>query len=227
MSATYQWGGVARLDLVSAPPSTGLVFYGPPALHVHAMPLLSQHDLVQSAATLAAQHRTSWHDSAQRDSAQHEAAQHDSAQATATKPDQSSSQQNDSFTLHNSGHRDSLDSQPGGFSTHQDLSQVPHLADLEADDVMLAQHSANKQWQEEEEHPQLQAEPNGLGRPHTGNGHQHEIAGEEDDWDDEGLFAETSVLARGGLRVTEKASFTAFDCLVCGVHVMCVRGNTV
>ncbi|KAL0044056.1 hypothetical protein WJX82_006266 [Trebouxia sp. C0006] len=43
-SATYQWGGVARLDIVSAPPSTALAFYGPPALHVHALPLVAEEE---------------------------------------------------------------------------------------------------------------------------------------------------------------------------------------
>ena len=190
VSATYQWGGVARLDLVSAPPGTALAFYGPSALHVHAMPLLSQHDLVQSAAALAAQPRTSQHDSAQ-----HEAA---------TKP---RSQQNDSLTSHSSEQHDAADSHLGMFGTDQNLPQAPHAADSEADDVTQAQHSLNKQWQKEEEYPDLQAELTGLG-------HQRKPAGEEDKGSDEGLFAETSVLARGGLKVTEKASLTALDCLV-------------
>ena len=214
VSATYQWGGVVRLDLVSAPPGTALVFYGPPALHVHAMPLLSQHDLVQSAAALAAQHRTSQHDSAQHDSAQHDSAQHDSAQhdsaqTTATEPNQSSSQRNGSVTSHSSQHHGAWDAQAAVFTTLRDTSQVPHAADSEADDGgMPAQHSPDEQLQDEEEEKHLlQAE-------------LHAAAGEEDDGGNAKLFAETSVLARGGLKVTEKASLTSFDCLVCGLVLM-------
>ena len=211
---------MARLDLVSAPPGTALVFYGPPALQVHAMPLLSQHDLVQSAAALAAQHRASHHDSAQRDSpqrdsAQHATAQRDSAQATNTEPDQSSSLQNDRLTSHSSEHHDAADAQAQMSSTHQDLSQLPHAADSEAGDVMLTQHSSKQPWQEEEEHHRLQAELTGLGHQHTALRHQHAAGGEEDEGGDEGLFAETSVRARGGLKVTEKASPVVLDCFLC------------
>ena len=209
------------MDLVSAPPGTALVFYGPPALQVHAMPLLSQHDLVQSAAALAAQHCTSKHGSAQRDSplpnsphhdsAQHETAQRDSAQTTDTEPDQSSSPENNRVTSHSSEHYDAADSQPGMFSTHQDLHQVPHEAHSEADDVMLAQHSSKEPWQEEDKHPRLQAELPGIGHQHTALRHQRAAAGEEDEGVDKGLFAESSVLARGGLKVTEKASLVVSE----------------
>jgi nitric-oxide synthase len=34
--ASYWWGGVARIDVLSCPPDTRLVFYGPPALRVEA-----------------------------------------------------------------------------------------------------------------------------------------------------------------------------------------------
>lgn len=51
MSATYQWGGLARLDIVSAPYGTGLAFFGPPALSVHPMPLLQPDEQVQSSAS--------------------------------------------------------------------------------------------------------------------------------------------------------------------------------
>ena len=221
VSATYQWGGVARLDLVSAPPGTALVFYGPPALHVHAMPLLSQHDLVQSAA---AQHRTSQHNSAQHDSAQHDSAQrdsaqgdaaqgdsaqlataqHDSAPATITQDDLSSSQQNGSVTSHITEHQDAADSQPGVFRNDQDLSQTPQAVDSDADDgVLPTGYSSDRQLQQQA-HQLLQAES------HANLGYQEAAAGEEDDGDDEGLFAEASVLARGGLKVTEKASRTCF-----------------
>lgn len=215
VSATYQWGGVARLDLVSAPHSTALVFYGPPALHVHAMPLLSQLDLVQSAAAQArtSQHDSSQHDSAQRDSAQRDSAQgdsaqlataqHDSAQANLTRHNLSSSQQNGSVTLHNTEHH-AADAQPGVFSNDQDLSQTPQAVDSEADEgVSPTEHSSDRQLQPQA-HQLSQAEP------HATVGYQEAAADEEDGGDDEGLFAEASVLARGGLKVTEKVSQTWF-----------------
>lgn len=213
MSATYQWGGVARLDLVSAPPGTALVFYGPPALHVHAMPLLSQHDMVQSAAVLPAQHCTSQHDSAERDSAHLDAAQHDSAQAKATQPDESHSEQNGSSS-HNSGRHEAAHShsQKQKFSTHQDLSQASHAADSEpADGVMPAQHVSEKQSQRQAQ--QLLQED-----AHATGGPRHAAAGKEGEGDNEGLFAEASVVARGGLKVTEKASHVAFRVPGLGVN---------
>ena len=37
---SYLWGGLARVDVLDAPLSTSLAFYGPHALRVHAVPLL-------------------------------------------------------------------------------------------------------------------------------------------------------------------------------------------
>ena len=47
MAATYLWGGIARLDILSAPSETALAFYGPPCLHVEPLPLLDEDDLVE------------------------------------------------------------------------------------------------------------------------------------------------------------------------------------
>ena len=210
VSATYQWGGVARLDLVSAPRGTALVFYGPPALHVHAMPLLSQHDLVLSAAAQprtsqhnSAQHESAQCDSAQGDSAQLATAQHDSAQAILTQHNLSSSQQNGSVPSHNTEYQDAADSQPGVFDTDPHLSQTPQAMDSGVDDgVSPTGYLPDRQVQQQAH--LLQAEP------HVNLGYQEAAAGEEDNGDNEGLFAEASVLARGGLKVTEKASRTCF-----------------
>ncbi|KAL3152747.1 hypothetical protein ABBQ38_012336 [Trebouxia sp. C0009 RCD-2024] len=222
VSATYQWGGVARLDVVSAPPGTALVFYGPPALHVHAMPLLSQHDMVQSASTLAAQHSSSLHDAAQRDSAQRdsaglEAAQHgsaqrdsaqqdsaqsnaaerDSAQAEAAEADQSHSQHLSSSPVSNNFHT-TANAQSTRLRTQQDLSRTSDAADSEADEGLApAQHLSDIQ-SPKQARQLLQAEPHGT------VSHQHAAAGEEEEEGDEGLFAEASVQARGGLKLTEK-----------------------
>ena len=38
--ASYFWGGLVRIDIFAAPLSIGLVFFGAPALKVHALPLL-------------------------------------------------------------------------------------------------------------------------------------------------------------------------------------------
>lgn len=46
-SATYMWGGVARIDVVSCPSATHLVFYTPPAVSVAALPLLGEDDYVE------------------------------------------------------------------------------------------------------------------------------------------------------------------------------------
>lgn len=40
VGGTYLWSGLARLDVLSAPPSASFVFYGPPALRCAALPLL-------------------------------------------------------------------------------------------------------------------------------------------------------------------------------------------
>lgn len=44
VAATYMWGGLVRIDVLSAPPSTHLVFYGPKALKVFDLPLLGGGD---------------------------------------------------------------------------------------------------------------------------------------------------------------------------------------
>ena len=41
---SYFWGGLARIDMLDAPLSTSLAFYGPHALRVHAVPLLPSRD---------------------------------------------------------------------------------------------------------------------------------------------------------------------------------------
>lgn len=205
--------------MVSAPPGTALVFYGPPALHVHAMPLLSQHAMVQSAATLAAQHSVTQHDSAQHDSAGLEAAQHDSAQrdstlfeaaepdsaqAEAAKADRSQSQHLSSSANPTEFHK-TADPQPTGLSIQQDLSRTSDAADSEAGEGQApAQHLSDIQLPKQARQ-HLQAE-------HDTVSHQHAAAGEEEEEEegDEGLFAEASVQARGGLKSTEKASHVAF-----------------
>ncbi|KAG1679418.1 hypothetical protein FOA52_007709 [Chlamydomonas sp. UWO 241] len=40
VSGTYVWGGLARIDVLAAPPSTTLSFVGPQVLRVYSMPLL-------------------------------------------------------------------------------------------------------------------------------------------------------------------------------------------
>eukprot|EP00879_Flechtneria_rotunda_P017821 GHRR01018680.1.p1 GENE.GHRR01018680.1~~GHRR01018680.1.p1 ORF type:complete len:565 (+),score=194.15 GHRR01018680.1:1522-3216(+) len=40
VSATYIWSGLVRVDIVSGPPSSCIVFYGPPTLRVYGLPLL-------------------------------------------------------------------------------------------------------------------------------------------------------------------------------------------
>ena len=47
-SATYLWGGVARLDIEECPATTQLTFYGPPCLQVHSLPLLGTGEDVQA-----------------------------------------------------------------------------------------------------------------------------------------------------------------------------------
>lgn len=39
-SGSYFWGGLVRIDILNAPVSASLAFYGPKALTVHALPLL-------------------------------------------------------------------------------------------------------------------------------------------------------------------------------------------
>jgi hypothetical protein len=46
VSASYLWSGLARVDVLSGPPSTSLVFYGPKTLRVAALPLLAERQEV-------------------------------------------------------------------------------------------------------------------------------------------------------------------------------------
>lgn len=39
-SGTYLWGGLCRIDVLDAPLTTSLVFYGSKALRIEAVPLL-------------------------------------------------------------------------------------------------------------------------------------------------------------------------------------------
>jgi len=240
-SATYQWGGVARLDIVSAPPGTALAFYGPPALHVHALPLVGQEELVQSAAALAAQA-----DSAQRDTAQHDIAQHSMAQSTSAQRDASGASE---LATHPLDDHDMIQDEPSMNNIMQDWHE-PLPATLQSSSAVqtAGQHHANdqvakvqpqQQQQLQQQQQQLQqqqpqqlqqqlqqqqhvysqqhddpgrhemASSDAFVRPvHEGSVHepvgQAEEEGEEED--EEGLFGEGSVLARGGLRMTDKVT---------------------
>ena len=215
VSATYQWGGVACLDIVSAPLGTALVFYGPPALHVHAMPLLGQDDLLQSAAVLAAQHALAQHGSAQHDSeqlgsAQNESAQNESAkcssaqharaQGNATQSSQNYSQHDDTSphaALDTSTQAAAARSEP---SSRQNNAVARHdLASAKVGDHVVADHeSASKSDLQSPARLQTMQDATQT-QPAAA-----ETEDEETDGANEGLFGEASVLARGGLRMTEK-----------------------
>lgn len=47
VSATYAWGGLVRVDVVSAPPETSVVFYGPSSLMVYDQSLAGEHEALQ------------------------------------------------------------------------------------------------------------------------------------------------------------------------------------
>lgn len=47
VSATYIWGGLVRVDVEHAPPSTALAFYGPKSMRVYDLPLLAGDGEVQ------------------------------------------------------------------------------------------------------------------------------------------------------------------------------------
>ena len=241
-SATYQWGGVARLDIVSAPPGTALAFYGPPALHVHALPLVGKEELVQSAAALAAQA-----DSAQRATAQHDTAQHSTAQSTSAQRDASGASE---LATHPQDDHDMIQDESSMDDIMQDWHE-PLPATLQSSSAVqtAGQHHANdqvakvqpqqqqqqlQQQQQQLQQQQLQqlqqqlqqqqrvysqqhddpgrhemASSDAFVRPvHEGSVHepvgQAEEEGEEED--EEGLFGEGSVLARGGLRMTDKVT---------------------
>ena len=53
-SGTYFWGGLVRIDVLEAPPSAQLVFFGPSALRVTAEPLRQQSSLGLAASRPAA-----------------------------------------------------------------------------------------------------------------------------------------------------------------------------
>jgi nitric-oxide synthase len=42
VSASYLWSGLVRIDILSGPPSTSLVFYGPKSMRVAGLPLLAE-----------------------------------------------------------------------------------------------------------------------------------------------------------------------------------------
>ena len=50
-AGTYLWGSVLRLDVLSGPACTKLTFFGPPALHVQALPLQGVQPLPKSAVS--------------------------------------------------------------------------------------------------------------------------------------------------------------------------------
>ena len=234
-SATYQWGGIARLDVVSAPLSTALVFYGPPALHVHAMPLLSQHDMIQSAAVLAPQQDSTQHGSAQHeskpfDSAQNKIAQnnlaqnnspengpaqHVRAQSNATQNSQNYSQQEDT-SLHAA-----LDT-PSRAATADSEAFSQRKGDVSKDEVTSSKVS---QYMDAHESAHMAQPPAQLQTVQDANATQHHTAAapedEEADGANEGLFGEASVLARGGLRMTEKVCSTLSK-LHCYVFCMAI-----
>ena len=237
VSATYQWGGVARLDIVSAPPGTALVFYGPPALHVHALPLVGQEELVQSAAALAAQS-----DSAQRDTAQHDIAQHSTAQSTSAQRDASGGAQGASdLATHPLDDHGMIQDEPSMDDIMQDWHQ-PLPTSLQSSSAVqpAGQNHASDQavkpqsQQQPQQQPQQQLQQQVQQQQHV-HSQQHDDTGthemassdasvslvhedgahepvrqaeeeEEEEEDEEGLFGEASVLARGGLRTTDKVT---------------------
>ncbi|BDA41159.1 probable nitric oxide-associated protein 1 at N-terminal half [Coccomyxa sp. Obi] len=52
-SGTYFWGGLVRIDVLGAPVSTSLAFYGPKAMHVQSLPLLNDSSDHLGAASAA------------------------------------------------------------------------------------------------------------------------------------------------------------------------------
>ena len=47
VSASYLWSGLVRIDVLSGPPSTSLVFYGPKSMRVAGLPLLAEGQEVE------------------------------------------------------------------------------------------------------------------------------------------------------------------------------------
>ena len=211
---------MARLDIVSAPPGTALAFYGPPALHVHALRLVGQEELVQSAAALAAQC-----DSAQRDTAQHDIAQHSRAQSTSAQRDASGASELATHPLDDHG---MIQDEPSVNDIMQDWHQ-PLPATLQSSSAVLTagQHHANDQVAKplpQQQPQQLQQQQHVYSQQHDDPG-RHEMASsdalaslvheggvhvrqavEKEGEAEEGLFGEASVLARGGLRMTDKVT---------------------
>ena len=240
MSATYQWGGVARLDLVSAPPGAALVFYGPPALHVHATPLLSQHELIQSAAATPAQHDSAQHESTGRDAAEHDSAQLASAQPFSAQPG-TTPHRADSFGARENDHNQHNASQQATFvsseteSISHDLAvaatpesvpsastatlQGPVATSVGVGDLETARQPFWPSSSSSKVHTQPQADQ------HVLDSHQHAAAAAAaeagTDGADEGLFGEASVLARGGLKMTEKASGLVLDLVFLPASIPC------
>lgn len=141
------------------------------------------------------------HDSAQRYSEQLEAVEHESGQAEAAKPDQLHSQHLGSSAEHNNLHS-TAEPQHAVLSNQQNSSHTSDAADLES--MVPAQQRLSDKVLPKQARQPIQAEP------HATGGHQHAAVGGEEEGDDEGLFAEASVLARGGLKATEKASHVAY-----------------
>lgn len=52
--ASYTWGGIGRIDVLSCPPETQLVFYGPAALKVHTLSTSSLQSSEEGKETLGA-----------------------------------------------------------------------------------------------------------------------------------------------------------------------------
>lgn len=247
VSATYQWGGVARVDLVSAPPGTALAFYGPPALRVHALPLVGPEELVQSTAALAAQHDSAQPSSAQTHSADLSRARHDDISQHGTAqhiaiPDaalQPSTAQLNASRRNQAGFDAIIDLEanhddiPDQLSTNDrmlDRHEPPSSSSSSSSSPSLNHAEAPVEQQEESEAPPQQhweseAHPqqhvNDI-RQEASADQQHVTAprtqtGEEDVGDEEeeedSLFAETSVTARGGLRMMQKVTHAQTICM--------------
>ncbi len=214
------------MDVVSAPSGTALAFYGPPALHVHALPFVGQEEVVQSAAALAAQS-----DSAQRDTARHDIAQHSTAQSTLAQRNASGGAQGASeLATHPLDDHDMIQDEPSMNNIVQDWHE-PLPASLQSSNAVqtAGQHHGNDQvakpQPQQQQKQQQQQQQHVYSQQHDDSG-RHEMASldafvspvreegahepvrqaEEEEEGEEGLFGEASVLARGGLRVTDKVT---------------------
>lgn len=215
VSATYQWGGVARVDVVSAPFGTALAFYGPPALHVHALPLVSQHDMVQSAAALATQHDTRQPSTAQRDEGQHGAAQHAAAWHSASEPAQEAAVAADDDSNDHNLIQDELLASRLMLDVHEAPGPNSHQTPDSSHSSDSRQRTASACV------PQLQQQHRHVQPPAADSSHDFTTparaadsvceSAEEGMEEDEGLFAEASVLSRGGLKMVEKVICPDFE----------------